>query len=112
MKQNATRDAIIAYLHKHPSATLRAIQSACGISSPSVVAFHIKRIKSTAAECPICKGSGRLPEPNTIERDRATERKRMARTLREAGYSIRQIQDFVGWKSPRSVVEAIDGTSK
>lgn len=108
MKENATRDAIIAYRQKNPRATLREIQSACGISSPSVVHHHMKQIAMHATECPICKGRGRLPEPNTIERDRSAERKEMAKTLRKAGYSMRQIQDFIGWKSVRSVQTAVE----
>lgn len=31
-----------AYAEKHPTATLREIQKALGISSPSVVHFHLK----------------------------------------------------------------------
>ena len=32
----------------------------------------------------------------------------MAKVLRKNGYSIRQIANFLGWKSPRSVVLALD----
>lgn len=41
--------------------------------------------------CPCCKGSGKLPEPRSSERNRSAERARMAKTLRDAGYSLRQI---------------------
>ena len=58
-------------------------------------------------KCPVCKGKGCLPEPRKIERDRASEKKAMAKTLRANGYSIRQIADFLGWKSPRSAAMAL-----
>lgn len=59
-------------------------------------------------KCPICCGKGHLPEPRKVERDRTTERKKMAKTLRDAGYSIRQIQEFLGYKSPRSVAAFLE----
>lgn len=36
-----TRDRVIAYRQRHPSATVREIQAALGISSPSVVQYHL-----------------------------------------------------------------------
>ena len=36
------RDKILAYKAKHPEATVRQIQKACGVSSPSVVDHHLK----------------------------------------------------------------------
>lgn len=59
-------------------------------------------------KCPICKGKGDLPEPRSTQRDKAAERRRMVRILRDAGYSIRQIADLIGYKSPRSVVLALE----
>jgi hypothetical protein len=58
--------------------------------------------------CPVCKGKGELPEPRQAGRDRSKERRDMAKVLRKNGYSIRQIANFLGWKSPRSVVLALD----
>jgi hypothetical protein len=60
-------------------------------------------------KCPICKGSGHLPEPHKVGRDKTEERKAMAKTLRDAGYSIRQIQKFLGYKSPRSIAAFLEG---
>lgn len=37
-----TKDRVREYAAKHPCATVREIQKALGISSPSVVQFHIK----------------------------------------------------------------------
>jgi hypothetical protein len=59
-------------------------------------------------KCPVCKGKGELPEPRKVARDRTRERYEMAKVLRANGYSIRQIADFLGWKSPRSVVVALE----
>ena len=59
-------------------------------------------------KCPVCKGSGQLSEPRKVGRDRKKERRDMAKVLRAKGYSIRQIADFLGYKSPRSVVLAIE----
>lgn len=37
-----TKDRVRAYRKKHPTATVREIQAALGISSPSVVQFHLE----------------------------------------------------------------------
>jgi hypothetical protein len=65
-------------------------------------------------KCPICKGKGCLSDPRKVGRDRTAEKKAMAKTLRDAGYSIRQIQEFLGYKSPRSIalfLESNTGTA-
>lgn len=59
-------------------------------------------------KCPICKGRGELKEPRVRFKDKAAEKKAMAKTLREAGYSLRQIQGFLGWKSVRSAADAVE----
>lgn len=59
--------------------------------------------------CPVCKGRGHVPSPRKHTRDRTAERNAMAKTLRRAGYSIRQIQELLGWKSPRSAHMATRG---
>lgn len=59
-------------------------------------------------KCPICNGSGELPEPHDRIKDKKSERREAAKVLRAAGYSIRQIADFLGYKSPRSVVLALE----
>lgn len=107
MKPNATRERIRAYVAKHPKATHREIMAACDISTTSLVSYHLGQIERTQAMCPVCKGTGCIPEPHEHERNRAAEKKAMAKTLRDAGYSIRQIQEFLGWKSPRSAATAI-----
>ena len=52
-------------------------------------------------KCPICK-NGILPDPRSKTR-RVVTKTIMARLLREAGYSLREIGAFLGYKSPRSV---------
>lgn len=44
-KINATREKIRKYKTANPKSTIRAIQKACKISSPSVAHFHLKKIK-------------------------------------------------------------------
>lgn len=44
-----TRDRIIAYREVNPRATVRQIQEACGVSSPSVVHYHLKRSENNSA---------------------------------------------------------------
>ncbi len=43
MRVCETRDRILAYRAEHPDATVREIQAACGVSSPSVVQHHLKK---------------------------------------------------------------------
>lgn len=59
-------------------------------------------------KCPICKGKGCLPKPHQHKRDLTAERRKMAKTLRDAGYSLRQIRDCIGWKSVRSVTQTLE----
>jgi hypothetical protein len=51
-------------------------------------------------KCPICKGKGKIDEPKGKV---ANNRKRMVKILIKSGFGIREIQRFVGYKSPRSV---------
>lgn len=57
--------------------------------------------------CPICKGSGDIEEPSG-RMDEAKARRVMAKALRAEGYTIRQIMRLIGWKSPRSVMVALE----
>ncbi len=51
-------------------------------------------------KCPICKGKGKIKEPKGKTAD---NRKKMVKILLKNGFGIREIQRFVGYKSPRSV---------
>lgn len=56
-----TRDAIKEYIRFHPAATVREIQEACKISSPSVVHYHLERMDTPRTVCcPQCGGKGRV----------------------------------------------------
>jgi len=59
-------------------------------------------------QCPVCKGKGTLPVPRSRDRDLSRERSDMAKVLKDAGYSYRQIGGFLGYKSPRSVQLAVN----
>lgn len=45
LKPNKTRSKIWRYIVKNPDATIRQIQKAVKASSPSVVHFHLKKLK-------------------------------------------------------------------
>ena len=56
-----TRTRIAAYLKKNPEATVRAIQAACDLSTPSLVQYHLDRLDTPRTkQCPSCKGKGRV----------------------------------------------------
>jgi len=57
--------------------------------------------------CPICNGSGVLDRPKHGAIDDAAAKRAMARALHEHGYSFRQVMRLVGWKSTRSVSQAL-----
>jgi hypothetical protein len=61
----SNRIAISSYLRIHPNATVREIQKECGVSSTSVVHYHLQRLKwgkKKTVCCPMCYGVGRVPE--------------------------------------------------
>lgn len=47
--QMRTRDRVREYRDRHPSATVREIQVALGISSPSVVHYHLRKVDRVEA---------------------------------------------------------------
>lgn len=65
-------------------------------------------------ECPVCLGKGRIQTPFTTPpaagqkpvsktKERLIRNTIMAKLLREAGYSLREIARFLNYGSPRSV---------
>lgn len=52
--------------------------------------------------CPVCNGTGELEKPHTTISGEPDVRA-MVKTLRDAGYSIRQIMKLIGYKSPQSI---------
>lgn len=63
-------------------------------------------------KCPICRGAGHIAEPHVNTIASVLKKKRLAKILRKNGYSLRQIQHMIGWKSVRSVTEALEGRSR
>lgn len=62
--------------------------------------------KRITVNCPVCKGSGKLPHPKLGKRRDETAGVAlsvMAKSLREQGFSLREIGGFLGYPSPRSV---------
>lgn len=53
--------------------------------------------------CPVCKGSGKYELPSKMQIDSMEIKKKLAKELQKKGYSIRQIQVALGYKSPRSI---------
>lgn len=58
---------------------------------------------SEKRKCPICKGSGELDPPHIEKKDQTIANAQIVKTLRDAGYSFRQIQKAMGFESVRSV---------
>lgn len=54
-------------------------------------------------KCPVCNGKGELDEPPTLP-----QKKDAVTVLREAHFSIREIQRLLGYKSPRSITKILD----
>jgi hypothetical protein len=53
--------------------------------------------------CPICKGTGKFEMPNKIKIDTVEIKRHLAVQLRKKGYSLRQIQKALGYKSVLSI---------
>jgi len=53
--------------------------------------------------CPVCQGTGKFELPAKMKIDSGGIKKKLAIELRKKGYSIRQIQVCLGYKSPRSI---------
>jgi hypothetical protein len=60
--------------------------------------------------CPICHGTGNIKRPHGMQKDMELKRNH-AKSLRDSGYSIREICVLMGYKSPRSVQDLLT-TSK
>lgn len=53
--------------------------------------------------CPICDGTGRIEDPHKMSIDVTELKREMAIRLRSKGFSFRQIQRALDYKSVRSV---------
>ena len=67
--KQVTREMIAGYARKNPFATVRVIQKALSISSPSVVQYHLERLDTPRTICcPTCHGKGRV-KPSSVPDD-------------------------------------------
>lgn len=65
-------------------------------------------MKTVLCDCPVCKGSGKFKLPYGMEIDSLEIKTRLTKELRKKGYSIRQIQIALGYKSPRSISKILE----
>jgi putative intracellular protease/amidase len=56
--------------------------------------------------CPICHGTGVLPEPLRSERNTG-RKQQMVKVLVDTGFSYREVAKFLGYKSPNSVTKVL-----
>lgn len=54
-------------------------------------------------KCPVCKGSGEVPQAKDTIKSRQRRRSDIANQLRAEGYTIREIMALMDYKSPNSV---------
>jgi murein L,D-transpeptidase YcbB/YkuD len=59
--------------------------------------------KNETIKCPVCNGNAVLPKPIRNAPRRTIQKTIMAKLLRDAGYTMREIMEFLEYKSPRSV---------
>ena len=57
-------------------------------------------------KCPLCDGTGCVVTPNKRS---AQEKREKAVQLRKLGFTYREIQNALGYKSPRSIQKALLG---
>lgn len=62
--------------------------------------------------CPVCNGSGKFVLPKKLEVDAVEIKEKLAMGLIEKGYSYRQVQKALGYKSVRSVSYIIEKSKK
>lgn len=70
-----TRERVLRYRERHPTATVREIQEALDISSPSVVHHHLKHVGRRATLEDALR-STRTPFSSTLSHAEALERLR------------------------------------
>jgi hypothetical protein len=60
-------------------------------------------------KCPICKGAGIVPPPQSSRIGMHELKRGAAVVLRQKGYGVRQIQRLLGYKSPHSAQVLLQG---
>jgi hypothetical protein len=59
-------------------------------------------------DCPMCNGTGKLD----CREDKMGLRRRIANRLREQDYTVREIMEMMGYKSPSNVHRLLDKKNK
>lgn len=54
-------------------------------------------------KCTLCNGSGELPDPYKLQLDTIDIKRKIAHDLKSKGYSLRQIQSALNYKSVGSI---------
>lgn len=65
-------------------------------------------------KCVACKGEGFLtaPKPNKSVYDKDGRMKKAAHSLRDYGYTLREIASILGYKHPQSIANLLNKNSK
>lgn len=74
------------------------------------IPFGMRHYKPKVLACPICKGSGNIPQPY-FKNDK-NMKEIVVLALRRKGYSIRQIMKFLNFSSPHSISYIIGKSKK
>lgn len=69
------------------------------------ISYTFVNMNNTKAEdkCPVCDGTGVFVLPKKMQIDSAEIKKKLAKELIKKGYSYRQVQKALGYKSTQSV---------
>lgn len=57
-------------------------------------------------KCPMCKGCGEINPPH-LKQKIIKEKVKAAKSLKNSGYSIREIMRIMNYKSPRSIQDLL-----
>jgi hypothetical protein len=68
--------------------------------------------KNTEDTCPVCNGTGKFAQPKKMEIDSTEVKEKLALGLIDKGYSYRQVQVALGYKSVRSISYIIEKSKK
>ena len=60
-------------------------------------------------KCPICKGSGLIPQKcESRKSDVVQRKKKVSKVLHKKGYSYREIMKILGYRSPRTIFKWVN----
>ena len=79
-----------------------------GIQAIRPVGVTKQRMTMEMRKCPVCGGSGKTVKPRGERKSKVADNAVMAKLLHKEGYSLREIQRYLGYKSSRSAKLLID----